>query len=204
MSVSETDTESGASSSMGKGSFSSADLRPNKSKSGTHHHHIHHRGTWPRVQETLATKSLFWPSVALLLATMLILVSMMSGFFYLNGGNRPFSSNMCLSVDCITAASDMLRSLDHNVDPCDDYYEYACGGWIRLNSIQDDESRADTYSVIRNQMSEKLKCKFQIHFLSLFSSFFNHIFFNEIFTSIFPFRTLSFTLNHFHFTFHFH
>ena len=71
-------------------------------------------------------------------------------------------SSLCLSVDCITAASDMLSSMDPQVDPCIDFYNYACGGWIRSNSIQDDESRADTYSIIRNQMSEKLKSKSQI------------------------------------------
>ncbi len=31
---------------------------------------------------------------------------------------------------------------------------------MRLNAIQEDDSRADTYSVIRNQMSEKLKCTY--------------------------------------------
>src|SRR5699024_3899185 len=68
-------------------------------------------------------------------------------------------SSLCLSIDCITAASDMLTSMDPETDPCQDFYKYACGGWIRVNSIQDDESRADVYSIIRNQMSEKLKRK---------------------------------------------
>ena len=63
-----------------------------------------------------------------------------------------------MNVECITAASDMLKSMNPNVDPCDDYYEYSCGGWLQSNSISDDESHTDIYTVIRNQMSEKLKC----------------------------------------------
>lgn len=68
------------------------------------------------------------------------------------------SSSLCLNVECITAASDMLKSMDTSVDPCNDYYEYACGGWIRSNTIQDDETWTDIFKKTEDQVSEKLKC----------------------------------------------
>jgi endothelin-converting enzyme/putative endopeptidase len=36
--------------------------------------------------------------------------------------------------------------MDRTADPCDDLYQYACGGWIKDNPIPPDQSRGDGYS----------------------------------------------------------
>ena len=41
------------------------------------------------------------------------------------------SDNLCLSEECILAASTVLSSLDRTADPCEDFYQFACGGWIK-------------------------------------------------------------------------
>jgi endothelin-converting enzyme/putative endopeptidase len=39
-----------------------------------------------------------------------------------------------------------VTSMDKTVDPCNDFYKYSCGGWLKNNPIPADQSRWDVYA----------------------------------------------------------
>ena len=56
-------------------------------------------------------------------------------------------------------AARLLESMDTAVDPCEDFFEYSCGSWNRLNDIPDDRSSYNTFAKLRDIIHVQLKGK---------------------------------------------
>uniref|UniRef100_A0A6Q2YAU3 Neprilysin n=1 Tax=Esox lucius TaxID=8010 RepID=A0A6Q2YAU3_ESOLU len=63
---------------------------------------------------------------------------------------------LCVCV-CLCAASRLIENMDPNVDPCDNFYEYACGGWLKKNIIPETSSRYSTFDILRDELEVVLK-----------------------------------------------
>ncbi|KAL8292016.1 hypothetical protein RQP46_001482 [Phenoliferia psychrophenolica] len=45
------------------------------------------------------------------------------------------NADVCLTSTCVTVASSVISALDTTFDPCEDFYHFANGGWLRNNPI---------------------------------------------------------------------
>jgi putative endopeptidase len=50
-----------------------------------------------------------------------------------------------------------LESMDRNADPCVDFFQYSCGGWIKKNPIPPDQSSWDTYAKMQDENLARLR-----------------------------------------------
>ncbi|XP_048752653.1 endothelin-converting enzyme homolog isoform X3 [Ostrea edulis] len=60
----------------------------------------------------------------------------------------PGPPSVCLTPACVTVAASLYNSMDTTADPCEDFYQYACGGWVDSHPLPSGHSRWGTFNVL--------------------------------------------------------
>ncbi|KAL0132369.1 hypothetical protein PUN28_000269 [Cardiocondyla obscurior] len=64
---------------------------------------------------------------------------------------------MCQSEECIETAARVMGAMNRSMDPCQDFYNFACGGWINKNPIPQSQTFWDQLSFLREELLNNLR-----------------------------------------------
>ncbi|KFP28567.1 Neprilysin, partial [Colius striatus] len=68
-----------------------------------------------------------------------------------------YDDGICKTPDCIKSAARILENMDTTAEPCADFYQYACGGWLKKNVIPETSSRYSNFDILRDELEVVLK-----------------------------------------------
>nr|CAD2166728.1 unnamed protein product [Meloidogyne enterolobii] len=75
------------------------------------------------------------------------------------------SVNNVVEVDAspgfVKAAELLKNSIDERVDPCEDFFDFACGKWVANNPIPDDLTSYGHFSELREKVNHEMKTLFE-------------------------------------------
>lgn len=67
------------------------------------------------------------------------------------------TNGVCKTPGCIEEAEKMVKKMDDSVAPCDDFYSFACGNYVKNTKIPEDKVSVDTFSTLRDVLQDQLK-----------------------------------------------
>jgi membrane metallo-endopeptidase-like protein 1 len=66
-------------------------------------------------------------------------------------------SSYCMTPGCVKTASEILANMDGAENPCKDFYQFACGGFMEKTSIPDDRTRMSSFSVLGDELLTQVR-----------------------------------------------
>lgn len=62
-------------------------------------------------------------------------------------------------------AASLLNAMDLSADPCEDFFQFACGTWNKKHVIPEDKSSISTFEVLGDDVNIVLKGKISDYLL---------------------------------------
>ena len=66
-------------------------------------------------------------------------------------------SEICETPECIQVAEYIKKSIDSTVDPCSDFFQFSCGGWIKRNPIPKSYNDYSTFTKLSKVIETEIQ-----------------------------------------------
>lgn len=93
--------------------------------------------------------------VLLVIIAVLLVVSI--GAIVGAGVSINHSLTKCTTAGCVELAATVISNMDPSVDPCEDFYNYSCGGWEKRNVIPSGQGTWGVFNELNSRNLIQLK-----------------------------------------------
>ncbi|XP_062988136.1 neprilysin [Elgaria multicarinata webbii] len=100
-------------------------------------------------------KKLRWSALEIGLAVVAILLAIVAITMIILYAT--YDDGVCKTSECIQSASRIIENMDRTIEPCKNFYQYACGGWLKKNIIPETSSRYSNFDILRDELEVVLK-----------------------------------------------
>lgn len=74
-----------------------------------------------------------------------------------NQKNSKNGTNVCMSKGCVKTAAQILDLIDENIDPCDNFYDFACGKFLHNTIIPDDKIAVMSFVQVQDKVQDQMR-----------------------------------------------
>lgn len=67
------------------------------------------------------------------------------------------AANVCQTPGCLQAATTVLQYINASADPCNDFYDFACGKLISETMLTEDKYSQGSFSLLSDQLQKQLR-----------------------------------------------
>lgn len=70
--------------------------------------------------------------------------------------NDSVEESVCFSSECVLVASRLRSWMDASIDPCENFYKYACGGFLADTCLNESEVKVTPFTMLNEHIGHQL------------------------------------------------